>query len=1543
MKLHPPAQGLYNPQHEHDACGVGFLCHIKGKASNRIILQSLEMLENMNHRGACGCEPDSGDGAGILVRLPDAFLRRKCAELGFTLPPLNAYGVANVFLPQDAAQRNECQRILEKVVSDYGMVTLGWRDVPTDNRHIGPTPRRCEPKIRQIFVGMGLAFYNRQDFDRRLYLVRQRAENIIEFSDLPEAARNMFYICALSASRIIYKGMLTAHQVRKYFPDLSEPDFESALAVIHSRFSTNTFPSWDRAHPYRYLAHNGEINTLRGNRNWMRARYGSLQSEIFGDELQKMFPILTESGSDTATIDNALQFLTLNGRSLAHSMLMLIPEAWQNNHKMDEELKAFYEYHACLMEPWDGPASIVFTNGAQVGAVLDRNGLRPSRYYVTKDDMVIMASEVGVLHVDPQNVARKWRLQPGKIFLIDFKQGRIIDDNEIKRDLVEKRPWKEWLNQYMIPLDDLPAPRNVQEVDHDTLKVRQHTFGYTVEDLKMIMMPMAASGQEAIGSMGTDTPLACLSDKPQLLYNYFRQLFAQVTNPPLDAIREELVTSLYTYLGREANLLTEEPKACHLVKLKQPILSNTDLEKLREVVHGDLRAVTIPMLFPVIEGEAGLEKAVDALCVAAAKAVREGASIVVLSDRGVDANHVPIPSLLATAAVHHHLIREGTRTQCGLVIETGEARESHHFCLLIGYGAGAINPYLAFETLEDLHNEGMLPEDLTLEQAKKNFIKAANKGILKVASKMGISTVQSYRGAQIFEAIGLSKRLIDKFFTNTASRINGVDLDVIARESLMRHRHGFPPIRVNGEVLDNGGNYQWRRDGEYHMWNPESIGKMQYAVRLGMTKPIDGFKAFQEYTKVCDDESRHRCTLRGLMKFRKSANPIPLEEVEPASEIVKRFVTGAMSFGSISKEAHETLAIAMNRIGGKSNTGEGGEDPERFLADRDKSGKPIVSPPLKVIHDTLPPSQVLRRSAIKQVASARFGVTAEYLINAEELQIKMAQGAKPGEGGQLPGHKVDEYIGKIRHSTPGVGLISPPPHHDIYSIEDLAQLIHDLKNSNRHARISVKLVSEVGVGTVAAGVAKAKADHILISGDSGGTGASPLTSIKYAGIPWEMGVAETQQTLVLNDLRGRIVLQTDGQLKTGRDVVIGALLGAEEFGFSTGPLIASGCIMMRVCHLNTCPVGIATQDPELRKKFAGKPEHVINFMFFIAEEVRQFMAQMGFRKFEEMVGQTQMLEFADMTGHWKAKSLDLSVILHKADVPATVAVRNVQKQDHGLDAALDNKLLKLAAPALERGEKVRAELPIINVNRTVGAILSSEIARKHGHAGLPEGSIHFKFNGSAGQSFGAFLSRGVTLELEGDSNDYLAKGLSGGRVIVYPPKNSTFKAEENIIAGNVIGYGAIDGEIYLRGVVGERFCVRNSGASAVVEGVGDHGCEYMTGGRVVVIGPTGRNFAAGMSGGIAYVYDTSGQFKDLCNREMVALEQPDKAEDQETIRRLLENHHKFTASPVAKAILNDFEEELKWFVKVMPTDYRRVLEHRAEVEEKARQLAQRQA
>jgi glutamate synthase domain-containing protein 2/glutamate synthase domain-containing protein 1/glutamate synthase domain-containing protein 3 len=1516
----PPAQGLYDPSFEHDACGVGFICHIKGKASHGIVDNALTMLERMNHRGACGCEPDSGDGAGILIGLPDAFLRKQMKAQGVTLPPQGQYGVATIFMPKDMVHRHICQSVVERIVGEYGMTLLGWRDVPVDSRHVGPTPLKVEPKIRQVFVGMGATFFNRTDFDRRLYLVRQKIENELEFGQYPIEVQDGFYICALSANRLVYKGMLMADQIRPYFLDLQQPELTSHLAVVHSRFSTNTFPSWRLAHPYRYLAHNGEINTLRGNRNWMRARYGSLRSDVFGDELNKMFPILTESGSDSATIDNALQFLAVNGRSLAHSVLMLIPEAWQNNHQMDADLRAFYEYHACLMEPWDGPASIAFTNGRQIGAVLDRNGLRPSRYYVTRDDMVIMASEVGALPVAPENVARKWRLQPGKIFLVDTIKGRIIDDREIKQELVDRRPWRRWLDENMIELDALPEPSHVHDPDHDTLRVRQHAFGYTVEDLKMIVMPMAVTGQEAIGSMGTDTPLACLSDKPQLLYAYFKQLFAQVTNPPLDAIREELVTSLYTYLGREGNLLDETPSAAHLVKLKYPILSNQDLARLREVAVGELRSVTLPMLFSVAEGESGLERALEQLLEDAAKAVRDGASIVILSDRGVDREKAPIPALLATAGVHHHLIRLGIRTQCGLVIETGEARESHHFCLLIGYGAGAVNPYLAFETLHDLEREGILPDGLTYEQAKKNYIKAANKAILKVASKMGISTVQSYRGAQIFEAIGLSEPVIARYFSNTPSRIKGVGLDVIAREGLERHRRGFPPIEVNGEVLDNGGAYQWRRDGEYHMWNPETIAKMQQAVR------VNSYETFKEYTQLVNDEARNRCTLRGLLRFRAGQlPPVPIGEVEPASQIVKRFCTGAMSLGSISTEAHENLAIAMNRIGGRSNTGEGGEDPRRFKPD---------------------PDGTVRRSAIKQVASGRFGVTVEYAVNSDELQIKMAQGAKPGEGGALAGNKVDEYIGKVRHTTPGVGLISPPPHHDIYSIEDLAQLIHDLKNVNPQARVSVKLVSEVGVGTVAAGVAKAKSDHILISGDSGGTGNSPLTSIKYAGIPWELGLAETQQTLVLNDLRGRVWLQTDGQIKTGRDVAIAAILGADEFGFATAPLIASGCIMMRVCHLNTCPVGIATQDPELRKKFSGKPEHVINFLFFVAEEVREIMAELGVRRLDDLIGQTQFLEFQDVSSHFKARHLDLGVILHKPQVPPAVALRRVQDQDHGLDKSLDNTtLIPRSAPALERGERVQLDLPIENVNRTVGTTLSGQIARKHGLAGLPDDTITFRFTGSAGQSFGCFLAKGVTLLLEGDANDYLGKALSGGRIAVFPPKASLakgFKAEENIIAGNVICYGGIAGEVYLRGVVGERFCVRNSGVHAVVEGCGDHGCEYMTGGRVVILGPTGRNFAAGMSGGIAYVYDEDGQFARKCNMEMVELEKPDKPEDRETIRRLLENHHKLTDSPLAKAVLDDFEKELEWFVKVMPTDYRRVLEHQAEIDARAKALSERQ-
>jgi glutamate synthase (NADPH) large chain len=1511
---YPKPQGLYLPEFDHDACGVGFVAHLKGKASHRLVESAIECLEHMEHRGAVGCDPNSGDGAGILTATPDKFFRKQAEKLGFKLPKLGEYAVGMVFVPKDLVARRICEEKIEEMVAEFGMKILGWRDVPTDPSSLGPTTLASEPRVRQVFVGMGEDFYNREDFNRRLYLVRQRAENEIEFDNsLPEAAREEFYVNLLSTNRMVYKGMLTPDQVRKYYPDLSDPDFESHFAIVHSRFSTNTFPSWRLSHPYRYLAHNGEINTLRGNRNWMRARTGSLHSDVFGDELNHLYPILTETGSDSATLDNALQFLTVNGRSIEHAVLMLIPEAWQNNPLMDPDLKAFYEYHACLMEPWDGPANIAFTNGEKIGAVLDRNGLRPSRYFVTKDDFVIMASEAGTLPVEAKNIARKWRLQPGKIFLIDLKKQRIVDDSEVKSNLVDARPWKRWLDENLIELESLPQPDKVYETDHDTLLVRQHAFGYTNEDLRLLMLPMLTTGQEAVGSMGTDTPLACLSDKPQLLFSYFKQLFAQVTNPPLDAIREELVTSLITYLGREGNLLTEEPTHARLIKLKTPIINNNELAKLRSLNSDEHKAITISTLFDASDPETGLKNAIDRICNEAVQAIKNGATLLILSDRGVDKNNAPIPSLLATSSVHHHLIRQGLRAQAGLVIETGEAREVHHFCLLLGYGAGAINPYLALETIVDLHRDGFLPPDLKVEYAQKNFIKAINKGILKVASKMGISTVQSYRGAQIFEAVGLSRELVDAYFTGTPSRIQGITLDIVQTEALMRHRKGFPPIKVDSDVLDVGGFYQYRRHGEHHAWNPDTVAKLQHAVR------IDSFKTYLEYAKLLNDESRARCTLRGLLTFKKAGQPIPIEEVEPAKEIVKRFVTGAMSFGSISKETHETLAIAMNTIGGKSNTGEGGEDPERFTDNR--------------------------RSAIKQVASGRFGVTTEYLANSDQIQIKMAQGAKPGEGGALSGNKVDEYVGKLRHSTPGVGLISPPPHHDIYSIEDLAQLIHDLKNVKPSSQVSVKLVSEVGVGTVAAGVAKAKADHILISGDGGGTGNAPQSSIKYCGLPWELGISETNQVLLINGLRGRVRLQTDGQIKTGRDVVIAAMLGAEEIGFSTGPLIAAGCVMMRVCHLNTCPVGIATQDPELRKKFTGKPEHVINFMFFVAEEARQYMAEIGVRTFDELVGRADLLEFADVSNHWKAKTLDLSPILYTPPVRQGDSRFHTQSQDHGIERALDNKLVELATPAIEKGTKVKAELPISNVNRTVGTMLSGRVAMKYGFAGLPDETIHFKLNGSAGQSLGAFLSKGVTLEVEGEANDYVGKGISGGRVIVYPPKDATYKPEENIIAGNTIAYGAIAGEIYLRGVVGERFCVRNSGVSAVVEGVGDHGCEYMTGGRVVIIGPTGRNFAAGMSGGIAYVYDDIGMFPKLCNMEMVELESRDtfNAEDIETIKSLLTNHFNFTGSTRAKAILDDFEKELRWFVKVMPTDYRRVLENRKAIEEKAKQLSMKQA
>ena len=1296
----PKKQGLYDPVHEHDACGVGFVADIKGRKSHDIIRKALTVLDNLTHRGACGCDPLTGDGAGILIQVPDAFLRKECAALHYELPLAGHYAVGMVFLPQNPRERNFCEAIFEKVVREEGQRLIGWRHVPVDESQCGRMAREAMPVIRQIFVAPGAGLldgdFDGDAFERKLYVIRKRIEHAVRASDLRDS--ESFYVCSLSARTMVYKGLLISHQIPRFFSDLEDPAMVSAIGLIHQRFSTNTFPSWERAHPYRFLGHNGEINTLRGNQNWMKAREALFGSPLFGDDMQKLLPIIDEDASDSGKFDNALELLVRTGRSLPHAVMMMIPEAWQKHEQMSESKRAFYEYHACLTEPWDGPASIAFSDGTVIGAVLDRNGLRPSRYVVTKDGLVVMASEVGVLEIPPENVLHKDRLQPGRMFLVDTAQGRIVDDEEIKEGMAARRPYRQWLKENLIKLDSLPKARNAApDGDPQTLVTRQQVFGYTLEDLRFLMTPMAINGQEAVGSMGNDTPLAVLSDRPVMLFNYFKQLFAQVTNPPIDPIREELVMSLKSTIGSEQNLFEETPLHCHQLELESPILSNSELQKIKELAIGNLRSTTIPTLFKTANGGAGLRAALDELCWHASEAVTEGFTVLVLSDRGHDQEWAPIPSLLATAAVHHHLIREGTRTRCGLVIESGEPREVHHFCLLAGYGAGAVNPYLAYESIVDLVNQGVL-KGIDAEEAIEHYIKAANKGILKVMTKMGISTLQSYRGAQIFEAIGLNREVIDNYFTWTASRIEGVGLDVVAKESALRHHQAYEVLPSLDGELDGGGYYQWRRRGEYHMYNPDTVAKLQHACRSG------NYKLFKQYSKLIDDHSERLCTIRGLLKF-KPGTPIPIEEVEPASEIVKRFKTGAMSFGSISKEAHETLAIAMNRIGGKSNTGEGGEDPARFKRD---------------------PNGDLRRSAIKQVASGRFGVTSYYLVNSDELQIKMAQGAKPGEGGQLPGHKVDAFIAQIRYSTPGVGLISPPPHHDIYSIEDLAQLIHDLKNSNNRARISVKLVAEVGVGTVAAGVSKAKADVVLISGDSGGTGASPLTSIKHAGIPWELGLAETQQVLVMNDLRGRIHVETDGQLKTGRDVAIAALLGAEEFGFASAALVAAGCIMMRVCHLNTCPVGVATQDPVLRKKFSGKPEDVVNLMMFIAEELREIMAQLGFSKLEDMVGRVDMLEPHDAIRHWKAKGVDFSAILHKPDVPATVAIHCVEKQDHGLDNALDNTLLELARPALENRTPVDIRLPIRNVNRTVCTMLSAEISRRWGSEALPPDTINIQ-------------------------------------------------------------------------------------------------------------------------------------------------------------------------------------------------------------------------
>ena len=1483
----PQPQGLYDPAQERDSCGIGFVANIKGQKSHDIIVKGIQVLINLTHRGACGCDPETGDGAGVLIQIPHKFFARECAKRGFTLPAAGEYGVGMTFLPVERHDRLQCEGILERIVTEEGLTVLGWRDTPINGAAIGREARNSQPYIQQIFVSRGKGM-NDDQLERKLYLVRKRAENEVAKSDLPE--KSFFYMPSFSCRTIVYKGLLLAPQIANFYPELSDPDVTSALCLVHQRFSTNTFPTWQLAHPYRFIAHNGEINTLRGNVNWMHARQSVLESPLFGADIKKLFPIIAPGGSDSASFDNALELLVMAGRGISHAMAMLIPEAWSGNPDMNPQKRAFYEYHASLMEPWDGPAAIAFTDGRSIGATLDRNGLRPARYLVTNDDLIIMASEAGVLPVKPEDVKLKGRLQPGKMLLVDTVGGRIISDKELKANLYGRNPYQLWIKENQVQIHELPEPPREYGTERDTLLQRQRAFGYTDEDLKMILGPMAAKGEEPIGSMGADTPLACLSDKPQPLFNYFKQLFAQVTNPPIDPIREEMVMSLISYIGTERNILAETPQHCHTLRLPHPILTNRDLERLRRVSQGSFLATTLPMLFAVEEGERGLERALGQLCRRASLAIQSGYTLLILSDRGLDRDYAPIPSLLALAAVHNHLVREETRTQVALIIESGEPREVMHFALLIGYGASAVNPYLALETLQagQLQDTGVQPE-----KAVTHFIKAINKGLLKTFSKMGISTLQSYRGAQVFEAIGLSKHLVEGYFTGTVSRIEGVDLDVLAREAILKHQHAFQPRNESDTDLAIGGTYQYRERGEYHLFNPQTIAKLQHAVRQ------NSFATFQEYTELIDGQNRQLTTLRGMLEIKKADEPIPLEEVEPVASIVKRFATGAMSFGSISKEAHETLALAMNRIGGKSNTGEGGEDEERFADGR--------------------------RSAIKQVASGRFGVTVNYLVNADELQIKMAQGAKPGEGGQLPGHKVDETIARVRHSIPGVGLISPPPHHDIYSIEDLAQLIYDLKNVNPKARIAVKLVAEVGVGTVAAGVAKAHADVVLIAGDSGGTGASPLSSIRHAGIPWELGLAETHQVLVLNDLRGRIRVQTDGKLQTGRDVVIAALLGAEEFGFSTAPLVALGCIMMRKCHLNTCPVGVATQDPALRAKFRGTPEHVINFFFFIAEQVRGYMAQMGFRTFDEMVGRVDMLDPRTALDHWKAKGLDLSMLLYNPQVPLRIARRCVQAQDHGLDQALDYKLIDHARETIEGGEPIVIKLPIRNIHRTVGAMLSGEIARRHGSAGLPDGTIHFQFTGSAGQSFGAFLAHGVTLELEGDANDYVGKGLSGGKLIVYPPRASNFLPEENIVIGNVALYGATSGEAFLNGMAGERFAVRNSGATAVVEGLGDHGCEYMTNGLVVVLGKVGRNFAAGMSGGIAFVLDDKGDFADKrCNTAAVDLESVGEA-DAGLLHGLIYRHVESTASPRGKWILENWEQMVPKFVKVFPHEYKRVL------------------
>ena len=1490
-------KGLYRPEFEHDACGIGFVANIKGNKNHQIVSDALTILENMEHRGACGCENNTGDGAGILIQTPHEFFFEECLKLGVHLPAFGKYGVGSVFFPREIRLREECREIFHRTAEKLGLEILTWRKVPVNPEGIGPTALSVEPEMEQVFIACPDHINDPMAFERKLFVLRNHSSHIINNTVRKDAIG--FYIASLSYKMIVYKGQLTSHQVRHYFNDLQNKRVVSAFGLVHSRFATNTFPSWKLAQPFRFIAHNGEINTLQGNLNWIKSSEKGFISPYFSkEEMDMLLPVISEGQSDSASLDNMIELLGMTGRSLPHVMMMLIPEAWDDNDQMDPARKAFYEYHASMMEPWDGPASISFTDGRMIGATLDRNGLRPSRYCVTTDDRVIMASETGALPIDPKLIKENGRLQPGKMFVVDLEQGRIISDEEIKNEICNRKPYAEWLNKYKIRLNELPEPRIMfTHLEHEQVFKYQKAFGYTREDLEQIITPMAVDGKEPIGSMGTDSPLAVLSEQPQHLSSYFKQLFAQVTNPPIDPIRERLVMSLATFVGNNGNMLIEDPLSCHTVALKHPVLTNHDLEKIRSIDTGIFQAKSLQCYFRADGKTGSLKSALDRICRYAVDAVQDGFEVLILQDRAIDSDHAPIPSLLATAAIHHHLIRKGYRGKVGIVVEAGDVWEVHHFACLLAFGATAINPYLALSTIRDLKASGRIKTEQDPEQLKKNYIKAVNEGLLKVFSKMGISTLQSYQGAQIMEIIGLNHEVVDQYFTGAVSRIEGMGLDEIAREALAKHHIAFSRKEIPTDQLPAGGIYQWKRKGEFHLFNPQTIHLLQHSTRM------NDYGVFKKYSKLVNDQSEKACTLRSLFEFKKTRPSISMDEVEPEENIFKRFATGAMSFGSISWEAHTTLAIAMNRLGAKSNTGEGGEDESRY--------------------QKLPNGDSMR-SSIKQVASARFGVTSLYLTEADELQIKMAQGAKPGEGGQLPGHKVDEWIGRVRHSTPGVGLISPPPHHDIYSIEDLAQLIFDLKNANRNARISVKLVSKAGVGTIAAGVTKAKSDVVLVSGYDGGTGASPMSSIRHAGLPWELGLAETHQTLVKNRLRSRVTVQTDGQLKTGRDIAIATLLGAEEWGVATAALVVEGCILMRKCHLNTCPVGVATQDPELRKRFTGAADHVVNFIRFMTRELREIMAELGFRTINEMVGQVQTLGVRENITHWKYRKLDLSPILYQEPEARYTGLYKQEEQDHGLLGVLDWKLLEAAKPALEKQEKVRLAFPIRNTDRTVGTILSNEITKKYGARGLPEDTVHIKLTGTAGQSFGAFNTRGVTLELEGDANDYFGKGLSGAQLIVYPQKESTFVPEDNILIGNVAFYGATSGHAYIRGKAGERFCVRNSGADAVVEGVGDHGCEYMTGGTVVILGETGRNFAAGMSGGIAYVYDVKGNFSTLCNHEMVDLDPLDE-NDLDLLKDMLSRHFANTGSTVAGFVLNDIVHQAANFVKVFPKDYKKAL------------------